>query len=63
MRAVKKAFVFAAGGRPGKTKEALIELLRIGAEEMLMTAIRFEPGSIMTTVSVREPEWAAAADE
>ena len=46
-----------------KTKDAPIESLRIGAEDMLMTEIRFESDSIMTTVSVREPEWAATADE
>ena len=48
---------------PEKTKEAMIESLRIGAEDMLMTEIRFEPDSIMTTDSVKEPEWAATTIE
>jgi hypothetical protein len=30
---------------------------------MLMTEIRFEPDSIMTTDSVKEPEWAATTIE
>jgi predicted RNase H-like HicB family nuclease len=46
-----------------KTKDALIESLRIGAEDMLMSEIQFEPDSIMTTISVKEPEWAAPADK
>jgi predicted RNase H-like HicB family nuclease len=46
-----------------KTKEAMIESLRIGAEDMLMTEIRFEPDSIMTTDSVKEPEWTATTIE
>ena len=46
-----------------KTKEALLESLRIGAEDMLVSEIPFEPDSIMTTISVKEPEWAASADK
>ena len=45
-----------------KKKDALIESLRIGAEDMLMSEIQFEPDSIMTTISVNEPERAASAD-
>jgi hypothetical protein len=30
---------------------------------MLMSEIQFEPDSIMTTISVKEPEWAIAADK
>ena len=42
-----------------KTKEGLIEALRIGAQEMLATEISFEPNSFMTTISIPEPDWAA----
>ena len=41
-----------------KTKEELMEALRIGAQEMLATEISFEPNSFMTTISVPEPDWA-----
>ncbi len=40
-----------------RTREGLIESLRIGAEEMLKTQIPFELESIMTTVDVPEHEW------
>lgn len=35
-----------------RTKEKLIESLRIGAEEMLATEVPFSPGSIMTVVDI-----------
>jgi hypothetical protein len=41
-----------------KTKEELMEVLRIGAQEMLATEITFEPNSFMTTISIPEPDWA-----
>ena len=41
-----------------KTKEELIEALRIGAQEMLATEISFEPNSFMTTISIPKPDWA-----
>ena len=40
-----------------RTREALLESLRIGAEDMLTTQIPFEPESTMTTVEVPEHEW------
>jgi predicted RNase H-like HicB family nuclease len=40
-----------------KTKEELIESLRIGTQEMLATEITFEPDALMTTISVPDPEW------
>ena len=40
-----------------KTRAKLMESLRIGAEEMLMTERPFEPGSEMATVEIREPLW------
>ncbi len=42
-----------------KTRAKLIESLKIGAEEILMTEIPFEPGSEMTTVEIHEPLWAS----
>jgi predicted RNase H-like HicB family nuclease len=42
-----------------KTREKLIESLKIGAEEMLMTEIPFEPESEMTTIEIQEPVWAS----
>ncbi len=40
-----------------RTKEKLIESLRMGAEEMLSTDIPFEPETQMTTVDVPDPKW------
>jgi len=45
-----------------RTKDALLESLRIGAEDMLMSEIQFEPDSIMTTVTINEPKWALSAE-
>ena len=45
-----------------KTREQLLESLRIGAEDMLATEIPFEPGMQMTTVDVPEPQWSQAAE-
>lgn len=35
-----------------RTREALLESLRIGAEDMLSTNVPFEPGAEMVTVEV-----------
>jgi len=40
-----------------KTKTELLESLRIGAQDMLATEITFEPDTLMTTISVPDPEW------
>ena len=40
-----------------KTKDELMEALRIGAQEMLATEVSFEPNSFMTTISIPEPDW------
>ena len=40
-----------------KTREELLESLRIGAKEMLETEIPFEPGFVMEKLDVPEPEW------
>lgn len=40
-----------------KTRAELIESLRIGAEEMLASAVAFEPGAMMTTIEVSAPAW------
>lgn len=41
-----------------RTKEELIESLKIGAQEMLATEVPFEPEAVMTTINVPDPEWA-----
>lgn len=41
-----------------KTREELMESLRVGAQEMLETNIPFEPGFIMEKLDVPEQEWA-----
>ena len=43
-----------------KTLEALIESLRIGAEEMLATEVPFEPQGMMVVVEVPEPDFETA---
>ena len=43
-----------------KTREQLIESLRLGAEAMLATETPFEPGAMMTVVDVPAPAWAIA---
>jgi len=43
-----------------KTREQLIESLRLGAEAMLATETPFEPGAMMTIVDVPAPAWAIA---
>jgi predicted RNase H-like HicB family nuclease len=42
-----------------KTRESLLDSLRMGAEEMLATQVPFEPGDQMTLVKVSEPPWAS----
>jgi predicted RNase H-like HicB family nuclease len=44
-----------------KTKAALLNSLKIGAQEMLYTEVTFEPDAVMTTISVPDPEWGAEA--
>jgi len=44
-----------------KTKAALLNSLKIGAQEMLDTEVTFEPDAVMTTISVPDPEWGAEA--
>lgn len=41
-----------------RTREEVIESLRMGAREMLHTEVPFEPGASMTIVEVPDPEWA-----
>jgi len=45
-----------------KTLEALMESLRIGAEEMLATEVPFEAQGMMVVVEVPEPEFVATND-
>jgi predicted RNase H-like HicB family nuclease len=42
-----------------RTRNAVIESLKIGAQDMLATQVPFEPDSIMVIVDVPNPEWAA----
>ncbi len=44
-----------------RTREAVIESLRIGAEDMLATQVPFEPDAAMTTVDVPDPAWGSTA--
>lgn len=41
-----------------RTREELMESLRIGAEDLLSTEIPFESGAHMTTIEVPDPTWA-----
>ena len=42
-----------------KTREGVIESLKIGAEDMLATQVPFELDGAMTIVEVPDPMWAA----
>ena len=41
-----------------KTKEKLIESLRIGAEDMLATEVSFDSKTELATIDVPDPAWA-----
>jgi len=40
-----------------RTREELIESLRIGAEDMLSTDVPFTPGAMLTEVEIADPGW------
>lgn len=40
-----------------KTREELLESLKIGAEDMLNTTVPFEAEAQMTTIDISEPAW------
>lgn len=40
-----------------KTRGELIESLKIGAEDLLSTAVPFEAEAQMTTIDIQEPAW------
>lgn len=40
-----------------KTREKLVESLRIGAEDMLSTDVPFTPDAQLTTIEVANPNW------
>jgi len=40
-----------------KTKEELVESLRIGAQDMLATEVPFEPQSTLLVIDVPDPDW------
>ncbi len=44
-----------------RTREELLESLKVGAGDMLATEIPFEPGAQMTTIEISDPEWAVQA--
>ncbi len=46
-----------------KTKEKLIESLRVGAEDMLDTDVPFEAGVEMTMIDISDPTWTKSAIE
>ena len=43
-----------------RTRQAVIESLRIGAEDMLTTQVPFEPDASMAVVDVPDPVWSKA---
>ena len=45
-----------------RTRKEVIESLRVGAEDMLATEVSFEPEAFMTTITIKDPEWAAQSD-
>lgn len=44
-----------------KTRDELLESLRMGAEDMLTTQVRFEPDVVMTIVETPDPDWLRSA--
>ncbi|MEW6387574.1 MAG: type II toxin-antitoxin system HicB family antitoxin [Thermodesulfobacteriota bacterium] len=40
-----------------KTREKLLESLKIGAEDLLTTEVPFEAEAQMTTIEISTPEW------
>ena len=44
-----------------RTRQAVIESLRIGAEDMLAAEVPFEPDASMAVVDVPDPAWSKAA--
>ena len=41
-----------------KTREELLESLKIGAEDMLITTVPLDTEAQMTTIEIPAPEWA-----
>jgi predicted RNase H-like HicB family nuclease len=41
-----------------RTRQAVVESLKIGARDMLETQVPFEPDSTMSFVDVPDPKWA-----
>jgi len=44
-----------------RTREEVIESLRIGAEDMLVTQVPFESDTVMVVVDVPDPAWATGS--
>ena len=45
-----------------RTRKEVIESLKVGAEDMLAAEVSFEPDAFMTTITIKDPEWAAQSD-
>ena len=44
-----------------RTREALIESLKVGAQDMLATQVPFEPEGAMVIMDIPAPAWAEAS--
>ena len=44
-----------------KTREEVLESLRVGAQEMLSLDVPFEPEGQMTTIEIPDPKWSSNA--
>jgi hypothetical protein len=40
-----------------RSREKLVDSLKVGAEDMLSMEVPFEPDAQMTTVAVKDPAW------
>jgi predicted RNase H-like HicB family nuclease len=44
-----------------RTRDRVVESLRIGAQEMLATEVPFEVDAMMTTIEIPTPTWAVGS--
>lgn len=45
-----------------RSREAVLESLRIGAEDMMDTEVPFVPDAQMATIEIAEPQWASSPE-